>query len=275
MKFITDTDVRAVVTMRDAIDTLSVAVRDLGQKKADIQPRTRIAGGGVTLSTMAAIVPALGVAGAKVYATLNGAFDFLVPLYSTETGKLTALIHGGALTEFRTAAMSRIAFDATGAAGSKVLAVFGAGVQAKAHIKAFLEGTSIERVIVVGCDQAQAAGVVADLAALYPQVAFSMDSPTHAVRAADVVVTATRSAVPLFEGRYLKDGAFVAAVGSSKPNAREIDDVTLSRASRIVVESVEQARAEAGDLILASSGIVDWSSIAELGNLVAAGPASA
>ncbi len=269
MQFITDAQVHSVVTMRDAIETLRIAMRDLGERQANIQPRMRIAGGGVTLSTMASIIPALGVAGAKVYTTLNGVFDFLVPLYSTESGKLTAVVHGGALTEYRTAAVSRIAFDAVGSAESRVLAVFGTGVQAKAHIKAFLEGTNVERVMIVNHEfVSETIGV---MSALYPHVSFEEATALAAVQSADIVVTASRSNVPLFDGRDLREDAFVAAIGSSKPNSREIDDATLTRASRIIVESVEQARVEAGDLLLAESGVVEWDSVKELGLILASG----
>ncbi len=267
MRFITDTQVHEAVTMHDAIETLRIALRDFGSQKACIQPRTRIAGGGVTLSTMAAILPSLSVAGAKVYTTHNGVFDFLVPLYSTENGRLLAVVHGGALTEYRTAAVSRIAFDAIGPRGAKVLTVFGTGVQGMAHVKAFLDNSSIEQVYVIGRNDVTAK--LNELSSAYSDVRFAAADASQAVKESDVVVTATRSSEPLFDGHNLKDGAFVAAVGSSKPGSREIDDVVLSRARRIIVESKTQAQAEAGDLLRAATGIVKWDEVLELGTLLA------
>ncbi|MGQ7908794.1 ornithine cyclodeaminase family protein, partial [Burkholderia sp. BC1] len=107
--------------------------------------------------------------------------------------------------------------------------------------------------------------------ALFPQVRFDASSAEAAVKAADVIVTATRSAVPLFDGADVKAGTFVAAIGSSKPNAREIDDTVLSRASLIVVESLEQAKAEAGDLLMAAAGVIHWEEVVELGSAIANG----
>jgi ornithine cyclodeaminase/alanine dehydrogenase-like protein (mu-crystallin family) len=89
------------------------------------------------------------------------------------------------------------------------------------------------------------------------------------VKAADAIVTATRSTVPLFDGAHVKAGTFVAAIGSSKPSAREIDDWTLARAGLIIVESLEQAKEEAGDLLMASPGVVDWNNVVELGSVIA------
>ncbi|MBY4791146.1 ornithine cyclodeaminase [Burkholderia multivorans] len=196
-------------------------------------------------------------------------FDFVIPLFSTQDGRLLSIIHGGALTEYRTAAVTRIAFDAFGRSDSKVLTVFGTGVQARSHIRAIVEHSAIEQVLIVGIEHV--AETVAQMQALFPQVRFDASSAEAAVKAADVIVTATRSAVPLFDGADVKAGTFVAAIGSSKPNAREIDDTVLSRASLIVVESLEQAKAEAGDLLMAAAGVIHWEEVVELGSAIANG----
>ena len=82
---------------------------------------------------------------------------------------------------------------------------------------------------------------------------------------ADVVVTVTRSKQPLFDGRVLKPGAFVAGVGNSLPTGRELDDATLSRADRIVVEWKPQSCIEAGEIVLGKlSGAVDDTQIVDL-----------
>lgn len=267
MYIITDDQVHRLVTMNDAIETMRVALAEHGTQQAKIQPRIRTLGENVSLSTMGAVLPGAGVCGAKVYSTHNGVFDFVIPLFSTHDGRLLSIIHGGALTEYRTAAVTRVAFDTIGRADAKVLAVFGTGVQARAHVRAFVEKSDIRRVLIVGVEGVQEA--VAQMQALYPGVCFEASTAETAVPIADVVVTATRSTVPLFDGANLKPGTFVAAIGSSKPDAREVDDTTLSRAGMIVVESLEQAEKEAGDLLMAAPGVVDWSNVAELGHVIA------
>ena len=90
-----------------------------------------------------------------------------------------------------------------------------------------------------------------------------------AVRGADVIVTATRSTTPLFDGTLVKPGCFIAAVGSAYANAAEIDAATISRCVRVVVESKAQAAREAGDLVQAVNvGALSWDSVVELGALV-------
>lgn len=269
MHIITDDQVHRLITMSDAISTLRVALAEQGGQRARIQPRVRTLGDGISLSTMGAILPDAGVCGAKVYSTYKGVFDFVIPIFSTEDGGLLSIIHGSALTEYRTAAVTRVALDAFGRGDSKVLAVFGTGVQAKAHVRAIVEHSSIERVLVVGIEGVE--HTVAQMQTHFPNVRIEASSAQEAVKAADVIVTATRSPAPLFDGADLKAGAFVAAIGSSKPSAREIDDTTLARAGLVIVESLEQARAEAGDLVMAAPGVVDWSSVIELGTAIANG----
>ncbi|HEV6964062.1 MAG TPA: ornithine cyclodeaminase family protein, partial [Roseateles sp.] len=99
----------------------------------------------------------------------------------------------------------------------------------------------------------------------------AVDASTAAAEA-DVIVTATRSPTPLFDGGLVKPGAFVAAVGSSTKTARELDDALLGRAALVVVEWLEAARQEAGDLVLAAPGTVAPERLVELGGLVASPP---
>jgi ornithine cyclodeaminase len=89
------------------------------------------------------------------------------------------------------------------------------------------------------------------------------------LKGAGIVVTATRSATPLFEGAWVEPGAFVSAVGSSRPDTRELDDALLQRSARVIVEWREQTLREAGDLLLASSAVRERLDIVELGDVLA------
>jgi ornithine cyclodeaminase len=273
MHFITDADVRRLITMRDAVEELRLALEEHGRGEARIQPRVRTRGDDIMLSTMGAILPNAGVCGAKVYSTHRGKFDFVIPLFSNDDGRLLSIVHGDALTEYRTAAVTRIAFEAFARADARVLAVFGTGLQARAHIRAIAADSGIKRVLIVGIEHV--AETVEEMQDCLPGTRFEASAAQAAVQAADVIVTATRSKTPLFDGVHVKPGAFVAAIGSSKPDTRELDDTVLARAGMLVVESLEQARLEAGDLLMARPGIVDWDNVVELGHTVGRGTAQA
>lgn len=269
--FISDADVRKVLTFPDAVAAMTEAFRDAGTGGGAMQERVRTHGGGVSLSMMGAVLSGAGVMGAKVYSTVGGAFTFVLALFSNTDGRLIALLDGNALTEFRTAAVTVTAANALARPDAGVLAVFGTGVQARAHLEAFLTTRPFHTVRIVG-------RTGADGCAAWVRDRFCVDAAAvdaaEALRDADIIVTATRAKEPLFAGDLVKPGAFVAAIGSSKPDTREIDAALLTRAGRIVVEWKQQARREAGDLLLAGDS-VDWERVEELGTIIAdpaAGP---
>jgi alanine dehydrogenase len=76
-----------------------------------------------------------------------------------------------------------------------------------------------------------------------------VDTAAEALAGADIVVTATTSRVPVFDGTNLAAGTHVNAVGSNSLSKAEVDVATVARAGLVVVDSVEQARMEAGDLL--------------------------
>lgn len=263
--FISDADVRKVLTFPDSVAAMTDAFRDAGNGGGAMQERVRTHGGGVSLSMMGAILSGSGVMGAKVYSTVGGAFTFVLALFSNTDGRLIALLDGNALTGFRTAAVTVVAANALARPDAGVLAVFGTGVQARAHLEAFLTTRAVRAVRIVG--RAGAEECAAWVRGRFDVDAAAVDA-ADALRDADIVVTATRAKEPLFAGDLVKPGAFVAAIGSSKPDTREIDAALLTRAGRIVVEWKPQARREAGDLLLAGDA-VDWARVEELGAVVA------
>lgn len=265
--FISDGDVRRVLTFPDAVSAIEDAFRDFGRSESAVQERVRVASDDTSLSMMGAICPGAGLSGAKIYTTRDGRFDFVLALFSHPDGRFAATMEGNALTEFRTAATTVVAARYLARSDAEVLAVFGTGIQGQAHIEAFLTTGSFEEVLVIGRRGA-------DDCAAWVQSRFAISArvseASDAVRRADVIVTATRAKEALFSGAEVKPGCFVAAIGSSKPDAREIDGELLSRAGRIVVEWKPQAAREAGDLILADPAL-DWSRVQELGAIVARG----
>lgn len=263
MKLITNEQVAELVTTADAIASMRAAFG--AARRGAQQARVRTAAGGTMLSTMGAVLPEEGIAGAKVYTTVDGRFRFLILLFSTEDGRPLAAIEGDTMTGLRTAAATAVATDCLARPDVQVLGVIGTGVQARAHVPALLQVRRFSEVIVAGVEgQARFAEEVARVTGLPVRVASIED----AARQADVLLTVTRSPTPLFSGELLKPGAFVAAIGASKPDVRELDERAIARAATLVVEWKEQARREAGDLVLCPSGTFDWDMVRELGEFV-------
>ncbi|MFO1329020.1 MAG: ornithine cyclodeaminase family protein [Rubrivivax sp.] len=266
MQHVTDAMIDALVDPAEAQAALADAFRAFGRGEAAVQPRERTEAGGVKLSTLGAVIPGQGVAGAKVYTTIGGRFSFVILLFSAETGAPLASFDAAAITRLRTAACSVLAARALARPDASVLAVLGLGVQGQAHARQFARAFRLQRICVhsphAGDDQLQAlqAGCGVPVQAC--------GTAADAVAQADLVVTATRARAPLFDGTLLRPGTFVAAVGSSLPTTRELDDRALARARVVAVEWRVQTLREAGDLVLADPAVLPPAKVVELSELL-------
>jgi ornithine cyclodeaminase len=273
MRLITEAEVAAVLDPDSAVGALRAAFAQHGRGQAQVLARHRATasrdGASLAISAMGAILDADGdlpaVLGTKVYSARNGRYHFLVSLFSAETGAALATLEANEFTRLRTAAASAVAADLLALPQVQTLAVFGAGIQARAHAEALCRVRRFERVLV--CARSGADAFAAELAAALSLPVEAVDAATAAAQG-DVIATATRSAMPLFDGHLVKPGAFVAAVGSSTRAARELDDTLLARAALVVVEWHEAARQEAGDVVLAAPGVIAAERLVELGELL-------
>ena len=273
MRLITEADVAAQLDPASAVTALRAAFAQLGRGQAQVLARHRATatreGAALAISAMGAILDADGelpaVLGTKVYSARNGRYNFLVSLFSADTGAALATLEANEFTRLRTAAATAVAADLLALPQAKTLAVFGAGIQARAHAQALSRVRRFERVLV--CARSGAEALAAELAAALGLPVAAVDAATAAVEA-DVIATATRSATPLFDGGLVRPGAFVAAVGSSTKTARELDDTLLARAALVAVEWHEAARQEAGDIVLAAPGVIAPGRLVELGDLI-------
>jgi ornithine cyclodeaminase len=262
MRLLTDAQVRRLADPEEAARAIEAAFAEAAGGGTALLPRKRIVSGALKLSAMAAILPGAGVAGAKVYTTREGAFRFVVVLFDAESGAPLATLEADALTEIRTAAVTEVvaARLAPGVGGK--IAVFGTGVQARAHVRALARRLHPACIAVASRGDA---GEFCSALTLETGIEVRPEPAGRAIEGARVVVTATRATEPLFDGAGLAPGCLVAAVGSTLPHARELDDATMRRASRVLVEDRAQAMTEAGDLIGAlESGALEETRIADL-----------
>ena len=265
MLHITDEMVSSAIGIAETQETLFEAFRSFGAGSAGMQERIRTEAGGVKLSTLGAVIPEQGVAGAKVYTTIKGQFSFVIVLFSSVDGEPLASLEANAITRLRTAACSVIASRYLARPDARRLGLFGTGVQGRAHALQMAGAYQLEEILVCPFDDPPD---MADRIAAETGVAARFVAAEEAA-GADIVAPASRAPQPLFPGAALSPGAFVAAVGSSLPHTRELDDAALMRASVIAIEWRKQSLREAGDLVLADKGAVPPEKIVELGELVA------
>jgi ornithine cyclodeaminase/alanine dehydrogenase-like protein (mu-crystallin family) len=208
-----------------AIDALEAALLAGLDPEAD-PPRSALAVGDGELLVMPSA--AAGHAVVKLV-TVGGEprIQGVCVVFDAATLAPVALVDGIALTNVRTPAVSALAVRALAAPDARRLLVFGRGPQAHGHVEAIRAVRPIEHVDMVGRDAVGA---------------------SELVRAADIVCCATTAREPLFDGSLVADHATVVAIGSHEPEAREVDDALVGRAT-VVVESRVSALREAGDVI--------------------------
>lgn len=244
--YVTEAQVAEVLTPAEALAAVESSFGRLARGAVDNPSRIRTELPGGVLAVMPCVDCELGYAGSKTYAWLLGGASFLVVLFSLATGELVAVVEANILGQLRTAAASAVAARILARDGARTLGVFGAGRQAASHVTALRAALpSIEEVRSVG----RSAGL----------------AERQAAGGCDVVVTATTSKEPVLQGAWLREGAFVCAVGANDPGSRELDDAVLDRARFVCTDSREQSQLEAGDLI----GRLDWETVSELQDVVA------
>jgi ornithine cyclodeaminase/alanine dehydrogenase-like protein (mu-crystallin family) len=194
----------------------------------------------------------------------------VVLLSSGRTGEPLALLNASAVTEIRTAAVSVIATELLARKDADVLAVIGAGVQARAHILALDQARPLREIRLAGRHRASAEQLAASVRELIRPPLRVCDGVAEAVDGAGIVVTATSSAEPVLRGEWLRPGSHVNAVGACLPTARELDGPAMA-AGVLFADRRESLLAEAGDYVIAASeGAVSPASVrAELGEVLA------
>ncbi len=270
-------DVRACIDMPAAIDAMADAFAALAQGEAEVPLRTALATRhGVSLFMPARVGPDGEEAphvGAKVVSvnpanTALGlpAIHAVVLVLDAPTGQPRALLDGTWLTALRTGAVGGLAARLMARPDAHVVALFGAGVQARSQLEAVRCVRPVDEVRIYTPGGASARRLAAELEGLAARV---VGRPEEALAGAHIVIAATDSAEPVFPGSAVEPGTHVTAVGSYTPEMREVDATLVSRA-RVIVDQREAALTEAGDLIgPIRDGVVDASVIAaELGEVV-------
>ena len=182
-------------------------------------------------------------------------------LLDPRTGSPQLIVPANYLTDLRTAATSAVATKFLAREPVKVLGVFGAGRQARAHIKVIPRVRRFEQVLVCGRDEGASRDFAEEMSSETGLAVAAADARTCAAES-DVLCTCTSSQTPLFDGSLLRAGVHLNLVGTFQPHAREVDSSTVRRA-RVFVESYEGAPTEAGDLVIPMrEGVIDHSHIA-------------
>lgn len=191
-----------------------------------------------------------------------------VVVMDASTGRRLGVLDGATVTARRTAALSLLAARELAPHPRGPLLVVGSGAQGRSHLEAFREGLGVSEVFVSSRSREGAEALAAHARDLGME-AGAVAAPEDAMAEARLVVTATTSREPVLPDA-VAEGTFVAAVGSFEPEAAELPPGLISGA-RVVVDTMDGAREEAGDLIRAeSAGAFRWTDATALEDVLGA-----
>jgi ornithine cyclodeaminase/alanine dehydrogenase-like protein (mu-crystallin family) len=270
--FLTEGEVVQLLPMNECIDVLDQAFAHAGDGQVEIKPRSRIRMPNGFFHFMAASDAEHKVFGYKAYPSFAGpgGSKFMIMLYDFDSGQLLACIEAGRLGQIRTGAASGLATKYMAKENASTVAVFGSGFQARTQLEAVCVTRQITRARVYSRRREHREEFAAQMSERLDLAVTAVDSPQDCIADADVVVTITSAREPVFEGSGLAPGAHVNAAGGNHWQRREVDEDTVTRADVVVVDDLDQAKLECGDLLwLEARGSFRWDMAHELQEVVA------
>ena len=266
---LTDSDIDGLVTMQDSIEVIEDSFRQVGEGETWNRPRSRIRMPRGFHHLMAASVLGSEVFGLKTYTSFRAGTRFLVILYDSNTGDLLAMVQGGRLTQLRTGAVSAVATKYMAREDASTVGIIGTGNQGRAQLAGVCGVRNVKRVKAYDRVEESVQGFIDEMGAELGVEITQVGSAEEAVTDSDIVITMTTSRTPVLLGEWLKPGQHINAAGSNHWIRQEVDDNVIRGADTIIVDSIEDARVEAGDLLYPiERGRVRWSQIHELSDVV-------
>jgi len=278
--FLSKKDLENVLTMRETIAAVEEAFRELASGTAAMPTRV-----GLTLGDRAGWVGAmpayLSRANALTTKIVTSYKDnpskyglptvmAIIVLNDPETGKPEAVLEGTFITAMRTGAASGVATKYLARRSAKTVGIFGTGTQARTQLQAMREVRNVESALVYDIATDRATRFAEEMKKKLGIEVRTEDNPEKVVARSDIIATASTSRTPVFNGDLLRTGTHINAIGSFRPDTRELDDSTILR-SKLVVDQLEAALEEAGDVVIPlKSGVIQQDHVyAELGQIVA------
>jgi len=267
---LTEKDVEGLLRMDDALRAVEEGFRALGRGEATNRPRQRVGTRETSINVMLASWPARGYAGFKYYTASRGGIRFWVHLFDMATGELVAVIQADRLGQQRTGAASGIATKYLAGSDASTVGIVGTGWQAESQLEAVCAVRPIRRIRCFGRDMVHRDAFAKKMSSLLGVNVEATGSAEEAIRDADVAIAATNAPQPVIRGDWLRAGCHINAIGANRLETRELDDAAVRQCEFVATDSIEQAKAESGDLVEPMKrGVITWDRVHEISEVVA------
>jgi len=267
---LTEADVKSLLNMPLALECVQHSFERLANGSALLHARQRLHLPSKSyLHYMAAADGTSGYMGLKIYTSSRDGLRFLITLFGAESGDLLALLEADFIGQMRTGAASGIATRLLAREDAQTAGMVGTGLQARTQLQAIAQVRRMTEVRAFSRSAEKREKFAKEMTEALKIPVSAVESAEAAVRHADIVVTSTTSTSPVIEGAWLKPGAHINAIGANFPQKRELDSQAVERCNVIVVDSREQSKMEAGDLIhVFREDAGRWSDVRELADIV-------
>ena len=267
---LTEDEVRGLLTMDMAIEAVEAGLRKMALEEAFNVPRSRCQTDHAMLHVLPAAAKTLGVIGYKAYVTARAGTHFHVTIYDGKSGEMLAVLQAGHLGQMRTGAASAVATKHLARKDSTTVGIFGSGKQARTQLLGVTRVRKVTRAVVWSPSEDRRTAFAREMSEACGIEVVPAANPEDAARGLDIICTATTAREPVLFGAWLSPGQHVNAIGSNFLAKAEIDAEVVKRANVVTIDSKDQGRLEAGDLVAAlDQGVIEWIDVAELGRVVA------
>lgn len=267
---LTEDEVKSLLTIDMAIEAVEVGLRKMALEEAVSVPRSRCQTDHTMLHVLPAAAKTLGVIGYKAYVTSKSGTRFHVTIYDGKTGELLSIMQADYLGQVRTGAASAVATKHLARKDASTVGIFGSGKQARTQLLGVSRVRKLTRAIVYSPNEDRRTAFAQEMSTECGVEVVPAKAPEDAARGLDVICTATKSREPVLFGAWLSPGQHINAAGSNFLGKAEIDVEVVKRSNVVAIDSKDQGRLEAGDLVAAlDQGVLDWIDVAELGRVVA------
>jgi ornithine cyclodeaminase/alanine dehydrogenase-like protein (mu-crystallin family) len=267
---LTERHVTEVLDMKTAIEAVEEVVKDQAEGLATNRPRQRVFGTGSLLHVMPGADRKLGVYGFKAYSTAADKARFLVMLYDAKSGDLLAIIEADRLGQMRTGAASGVATKYMAREDADTVGIFGTGWQAESQLMAVCAVRKIKKAKAYSRNPERRRAFAEKMSPMLAVDVQPAATPEETVRGQSIVITATSARAPVLQGAWVDPGTHLNVIGANYLSKSEVDVETIRRAAIVAVDSIDQARVEAGDLLPAiERGVISWEAVRELGQVAA------
>jgi ornithine cyclodeaminase/alanine dehydrogenase-like protein (mu-crystallin family) len=257
-----------LLSMGEVVSAVEECFRKQSVSQSINSPRTRTIAPGAILNVMHGSLPYLGRSGVKCYMSTKKGTRFVFVLFSLDDGELLSVMGADALGRYRTGAASAVATKHLFRKRSTRFSIAGSGKQALTQVLAMKEVAALESVRAWSPNRDHLAAFLARLAE-HGVEAMPSASLGEAFHSADVGTTITASRQPFIESADVSSLSHLNICGSNRPESAEASPGAVAEFRTVVVDDLEQARRESGDLIAAERAAkLSWDRVVPLADIV-------